>query len=523
MKQLRVLSGSGKNVQNLCTKAFKNFFYGEDVKSARLVLELMEMRGIPPNTAHYNSVVMMYCKRKLPQEGFKFLDVMKANGVKPATYAVNSLITTFGQQKNIAKGMTLFRTMKERGPPPDVVTFNTLLEFFNHNRQAKQVTILLAEMKTLGIQPDSTTERSLVDPFTKRAASLMAQAAQLQGSGDEVQKLYTNAITSFGRGGDCASAEAVLSVMEVRGISSNVFHFNSLIAAYCNNGESEKGLALLKSMESKGVKPNATTCNLACRGFWKAGLLEEGLELMASIETQGVVLDVAIYTSAITACAARVDKVETVLHLLETMKVRNVQPNVATYTAAIQALGKAKRTAQAWHLVSQMKKSGIEPDPYFMVQLRELKGYRGQMKHVPLELLSRSDDVALEAKEAAQLASKEKARVQAAHAIIEVEEEVAAAGDAEKRLNLVPAPTPSVQDLAAASMAQAAQLKPEGEEAQRLFTMAIHSYGKEGDWESALEVLRVMSLRGVSPTETQYHAAIAACGWSLTEAQSVNL
>lgn len=50
-------------------------------------------------------------------------------------------------------------------------------------------------------------------------------------------------------------------------ISSNVFTFNMVVAAYCKLGKLEKAVAVFKEMESLGFNPTVASYNTLIGGY----------------------------------------------------------------------------------------------------------------------------------------------------------------------------------------------------------------------------------------------------------------
>ena len=157
--------------------------------------------------------------------------------------------------------------------------------------------------------------------------------------------IYNTAIAAFARCGRPAEAEALLTTMLSRDVAPDTISYNSAINAYARRGDLDAARRLLRRMEelsSMGgglVRPDQFTYNSVANAAAKRGDAVAAAETLEAMTRAGVTPTLITYNSCLAACKSKGDLKRAVL-LLELMREEGISPDQRSYSAAIATAGR---------------------------------------------------------------------------------------------------------------------------------------------------------------------------------------
>eukprot|EP00672_Neobodo_designis_P011560 CAMPEP_0174868124 /NCGR_PEP_ID=MMETSP1114-20130205/65422_1 /TAXON_ID=312471 /ORGANISM="Neobodo designis, Strain CCAP 1951/1" /LENGTH=287 /DNA_ID=CAMNT_0016103341 /DNA_START=68 /DNA_END=927 /DNA_ORIENTATION=+ len=176
----------------------------------------------------------------------------------------------------------------------------------------------------------------------------------------------TDELTSLARSGSWdAALETFVNVSAGGGnamVSTNVYHYTTLISACARGGHWEPALATFHHMRERGVAPNVKTYTSvihACGAASRSDLASRAYALMAS---SGVHPNVHATTALVTAFARSGSWDKAIAVVVDSEDDLASNPNVFTYTAAMDGCRRAKQGPMAMAVLDRMLERGVEPN-----------------------------------------------------------------------------------------------------------------------------------------------------------------
>jgi pentatricopeptide repeat domain-containing protein 1 len=145
-------------------------------------------------------------------------------------------------------------------------------------------------------------------------------------------------------------------------VSTNVYHYTTLISACARGGHWEPALNTFRHMRERGVAPNVKTYTSvihACGAASRSDLASRAFALMSS---SGVHPNVHATTALVTAFSRSGAWDKAVAVLVDSEDDLACNPNVFTYTAAMDGCRRAKQSAVAMAVLQRMLERDVEPN-----------------------------------------------------------------------------------------------------------------------------------------------------------------
>ncbi|CAM9190751.1 unnamed protein product, partial [Discosporangium mesarthrocarpum] len=203
---------------------------------------------------------------------------------------------------------------------------------------------------------------------------------------------------------------------------------------------------------SPAVEREQRTLAQEIKVMGRSGRWREVLSIVDTAKNQGTILNVVIYSCAISA-VAQSGKWQEAMELLEDMREEGIEPDRYSYNPAITACANASQWARALSLLQEMRE-GRGPDPDII-----------------------SYNAAITA--------------------------CARGGEPERALGLLQ----EMDEITPGKRGVGGGVRPN----QISFNAAINACAKAGWWEEALSLLQEMKQRDVAPSLVSYNSAIDAC------------
>jgi pentatricopeptide repeat domain-containing protein 1 len=176
----------------------------------------------------------------------------------------------------------------------------------------------------------------------------------------------TDELTSLARSGNWdAALETFVNVSAGGGnamVSTNVYHYTTLISACARGGHWQPALDTFRHMRERGVAPNVKTYTSvihACGAATRSDLASRAFALMAS---SGVHPNVHATTALVTAFSRSGAWDKAIAVVVDSEDDLASNPNVFTYTAAMDGCRRASQSGMAVAVLQRMLERGVEPN-----------------------------------------------------------------------------------------------------------------------------------------------------------------
>ncbi|OVA09862.1 Pentatricopeptide repeat [Macleaya cordata] len=342
----------------------------------------METRRIIPTNSTYGTLIDVYSKGGLTEEGLLWLERMKKQGIEPdevtmgivvqtykkagefekaeqffkdwssgkmvtsggkttartndassqshtcfSSYTYNTLIDTYGKAGHLQEASDTFSRMLKEGIVPNTVTFNTMMHICGNHGQLEEVASLMQKMEELRCPPDTRTYNILISLHAKH---------------DDI-----NAAMSY------------FTKMKEVGLIPDPVSYRTLLYAFSIRQMVVESEALVSEMDELGLKIDEFTQSALTRMYIDAGMLQGSWSWFERFHVEGK-MSLECYSANIDAYGERG-------HVLEAEKAfvcckERMKLTVLEYNVMIKAYGIGKQYDKACELFDDMEKNGVLPD-----------------------------------------------------------------------------------------------------------------------------------------------------------------
>jgi pentatricopeptide repeat domain-containing protein 1 len=180
----------------------------------------------------------------------------------------------------------------------------------------------------------------------------------------------TDELTALSRAGNWdAALETFAAVSGAAGpgggsamVSTNVYHYTTLISACARHGQWRPALNCYAHMRERGIEPNVKTFTSIIHACGAAGRADLASRAYALLQCAGVIPNVHSMTALVTAFSRSGSWNKAVAVLIDSEDDLACNPNVFSYTAAMDGCRRAGRWDVAMALLHRMEARGVEPN-----------------------------------------------------------------------------------------------------------------------------------------------------------------
>ncbi|XP_016484516.1 uncharacterized protein LOC107805054 [Nicotiana tabacum] len=352
--------------------------FGRYNGAARIVY-MMRKRGLNPSLVSYNSLVHGLVKEgdcfrayQLLEEGIQF-------GYVPSEFTYKLLVEGLIREYDLVKAKEVLNVMLNKTLDLDRTRiYNIYLRALCAVDNPTELLNVLVTMLQTQCQPDVITLNTVINGFCK------------MGRIEEAQKVFKDMRT----GNFCAPD----------GVT-----FSTVISGFLKLGKVEEALELLhRVMPEKGLKPSVVTYNAVIQGLFKLHRLDEAMEVFSSMVSGGTTADCTTYTiiidglfesnkvdeakrfwndvvwpsgihdsylyAAILKGLCRSGKLNDACDFLYELVDCGVTLCVVNYNIVINGACMLGWKREAYQILGEMRKNGLEPDSVTWRILEKLHG-----------------------------------------------------------------------------------------------------------------------------------------------------
>ncbi|KAK7399951.1 hypothetical protein VNO78_11148 [Psophocarpus tetragonolobus] len=172
---------------------------------------------------------------------------------------------------------------------------------------------------------------------------------------------FVSLIDSYGRAGIVQESVKLFQKMKDLGVERTVKSYDALFKVILRRGRYMMAKRYYNAMLREGLHPTRHTFNILLWGMFLSFRLDTAVRFYQDMNTMGVLPDVVTYNTLINGYF-RFKKVEEAEKLFLEMKGRQILPNVISFTTMLKGYLGAGRIDDAFKVFQEMKACGIKPN-----------------------------------------------------------------------------------------------------------------------------------------------------------------
>ncbi|GLT63296.1 hypothetical protein SLA2020_358700 [Shorea laevis] len=122
------------------------------VDEAATLLVQMISQGLPPENAHFNSIIFGYSKAICMERAEKVIEFMKTGELKPDVYAYTAVISGYANGGQMDEACKMLPETKKKHPKLSPVTYHALIRGYCKLKEFDKALNLLDQLKDCGVQ-----------------------------------------------------------------------------------------------------------------------------------------------------------------------------------------------------------------------------------------------------------------------------------------------------------------------------------------------------------------------------------
>ncbi|KAF3452870.1 hypothetical protein FNV43_RR03303 [Rhamnella rubrinervis] len=175
------------------------------------------------------------------------------------------------------------------------------------------------------------------------------------------EDLFVVLIDSYGKAGIVQEAVKIFNKMKELGVERSVKSYDALFKVILRRGRYMMAKRYFNAMLSEGIEPTRHTYNVMLWGFFLSLRLETAKRFYEDMKSRGISPDVVTYNTLINGFI-RFSQIDEAEKLFTEMKGRNMAPSVVSYTTMLKGYVSVGRVNDALKVFEEMKSLSIKPN-----------------------------------------------------------------------------------------------------------------------------------------------------------------
>ncbi|KAM4089389.1 hypothetical protein ACB094_07G148400 [Castanea mollissima] len=175
------------------------------------------------------------------------------------------------------------------------------------------------------------------------------------------EELFVLTIESYGKAGIVQEAVKIFQKMKELGVERTVESYDALFKVILRRGRYMMAKRYFNAMLNEGIEPTRHTYNLMIWGFFLSLRLETAKRFYEDMKSRGISPYVVTYNTMINGYN-RFKMMDEAEKLFTEMKGRNIGPTVISYTTMVKGYVSVGRVDDGLRLFDEMKSFGIKPN-----------------------------------------------------------------------------------------------------------------------------------------------------------------
>ncbi|CAI9103681.1 OLC1v1002213C1 [Oldenlandia corymbosa var. corymbosa] len=173
------------------------------------------------------------------------------------------------------------------------------------------------------------------------------------------EDMWVMLIDSYGSAGIVQESVTLFQKMEELGVKRTVKSYDTLFKVIMRKGRTGMAKRYFNKMVNEGIEPTRHTYNLMIWGFFLSSKVETALRFFEEMKAREISPDVVTYNTMINGCCRFKNMEEAEKYFIE-LKGKNMEPTVITYTTLIKGYVSSLKVDDALRLFEEMKNYGIK-------------------------------------------------------------------------------------------------------------------------------------------------------------------
>jgi len=283
-------------------------------------------------------------RKKSVHHGMRFVQLLPRKYVDARTY--NMLVSVCAEAGDVKAALRSADMLKASGLKLDTILYTNLIKVCASAADADRAFEIFTEMESSGIRVEKHVYATMV-------SACGAQIAKTHIADRRAQLVLLE------------RAFELVESMRDAGVQSDAAVWNALITAAGRAGKLQRAFDVLDEMMSKSSRPNARTYIALIDACAKTGDKTFALRIYKRAIMEGHSHELVVYSSAINACvkAREGSDVDAAMEIYADMQRAGVEPDSALYGALMMAAGKSGDLELVMDLHGEMLREGLEPCP----------------------------------------------------------------------------------------------------------------------------------------------------------------
>ncbi|KAH7277354.1 hypothetical protein KP509_39G046500 [Ceratopteris richardii] len=324
-------------------------------KDALVCFEHMKRAHIPPNSATFACVLKACGILEAVEIGMRIhSELVKAGLLERVDPLGNALLDMYGKCGDFPMIQRLFDQL----PVRDVFSWTSLISGYSQHRHAQEAIKIYQMMKHNGFFPDAITFSCVLHACGtigdfKKGKEIHEEILQTSALKED-STLFVTLLDMYVKCGMFHFAQEVFDQLPLR----DIITWNVLLAGYCEHGLVDGALECFERMNCEGVTPDVASFACILKACSIAGACMKGEEIHAEMERGGLLTNSGILGSAVVDMYAKCGALSKAQEVFDNL----LEHDVVSWTALVGGYAQIGRYHHVFHLLSQMRRDGIEPN-----------------------------------------------------------------------------------------------------------------------------------------------------------------
>ncbi|XVF09475.1 hypothetical protein REPUB_Repub07fG0096500 [Reevesia pubescens] len=343
---------------------------------ASRVVYLMRKKGFVPSLVSYNCIIHGLCKEggcmrasQLFEEGIEF-------GYLPSEHTYKLLVEGLCRESDFNKARQVLHFMLNKKGVDRARIYNIYLRALClvYNKPTDLLNILVSMLQNQ-CQPDVITLNTVINGFCKmgrieEALKVLSDMINGKFCAPDVVTFTTVVCGLLDVGRTQEALDVLNRAMPERGFRPGVVTYNAVICSLFKTQHAKEAMRVFNCMVNEGVTANGTTYTIVIDGLCQSGQIEEAKKFWDDVVWPSQIHDDFVY-AAILKGLCHAGNFNQACHFLYELVDSGAAPNIVSYNIVIDKLGLKK---EAYQIVGEMRKNGLEPDAVTWRILEKLYG-----------------------------------------------------------------------------------------------------------------------------------------------------
>ena len=276
-----------------------------------------------------------------------------------------------------------------RHPQPNLVVFTSAMEACAESGHYREALGIMDRMRSRGMRPDLTMVNAGI-----KACSLAGAMDEAEGLAEGLREYGSMDVFTYHTlmmGNTKLGRHYRVLALYDEAIASNASLdggvYSLAMLASLNCGLFLQVPSIAERARAEGVALTEAAYTILIQALAEAGLSQAAVDCLTTMSAEGLKPNVITYAAVMTACR---DKPDTVIGLLDEMRLSGLTPNTVVLTTAIDSLARAGGlfTDSAYAMLQSMERDGPEPNIYTYNTVSRAFAEAGRMDEALLMLNS---------------------------------------------------------------------------------------------------------------------------------------